>query len=586
MTARVSLFPTPASQSAGEATVPAPAAETKSAAAPFSRMLDHAVRENPSRNQKPTRADRSAPKETKVRSSDTTETDRAEAKPDSEARPARVKSGKRDQETAENQNLADACNTTTPVAPKLTEETTVASVEVEASATAAVVAEGQEAEGKVATTSSETNRTTAKLATSAETTASAGLDVTALMTPVEAADAEAVSLLNTLTPTATTESSNATPNTAADTNKAAAVLLQTTAPTETKVAEPTTMATPVEIPLEQVTVTELQNFSAPPDSPTATSIEATNVAVVTEFSPANIATDSGLATTAAQSAATLTNPVGSTDVTVSSATAAIATSASAATATAPEDVRRSVRAARLARLEGLENAAGTGGAKSSPTMKTAIKKEEIAGNAEQFLPVASPNAVSALRNLPGDLNRAATGQFSSPNSVEAAGSTNTTTHGTDPESLFVRSNSPMNRISEVISREIRMFKRGGDDLVEVVLTPDTKTQISLRLQWRDGQVEVQARCDLGNYQSLNTEWPQLQQSLANHGVRLSHLSERVPTGFTEFFNNPSFAQQHRREESSQSHAGAADAIPALPTPGKPSATPIVRRGGGRFDSWA
>lgn len=584
MTARVSFFPTPTPQSAGEATVPAPAAETKSAAAPFSRMLDHAVRDNPSRNQKPVRSDRAATKEAKPRSTDTT--DHTEAKAESESRPARVKSGKRDQETAENQNLADTCSTTAPVAPKPTEET-AAKVEAEASAATAVAPEGQEAEGKVATTSGETARTTTKLPTSAETPASAGLDVSALMTPVEATDAEAVSLLNTLTPATVTEGSNAAPNTA-ETNKAAAALMQTAAATETEIAE-TAFTTPVEIPLEQAAVTELQNFSAPPSSPTTNSIEAANIAVATEFSPANIATDSGLATTAAQSAATLTKPTGSADVTVSSATAAVATSASVASATttsAPEDVRRSVRAARLARLEGLETAAGTGGAKSSATMKTAIKKEEIAGNAEQFLPVASPNALSALRNLPGDLNRAATGQFSSLNGIEAAGSTNATAPGTDTETLFVRSNSPMNRISEVISREIRMFKRGGDDLVEVVLTPDTKTQISLRLQWRDGQVEVQARCDLGNYQSLNTEWPQLQQSLANHGVRLSHLSERVPTGFTEFFNNPGFAQQQRRDEPSQSNAGAADAIPALPATGKPSATPIVRRGGGRFDSWA
>ncbi|MGC3960786.1 MAG: hypothetical protein QM813_23485 [Verrucomicrobiota bacterium] len=144
----------------------------------------------------------------------------------------------------------------------------------------------------------------------------------------------------------------------------------------------------------------------------------------------------------------------------------------------------------------------------------------------------------------------------------------------------------MTRISEVISREIRMFKRGGDDLVEVVLTPDAKTQISLRLQWREGQVEVQARCDLGDYQSLNTQWAQLQSSLASHGVRLSHLSERVTTGFTEFFNNPSFAQQRGREEQSQHSAGTAEALPTLPAAGKLSATPIVRRGGGRFDSWA
>lgn len=100
----------------------------------------------------------------------------------------------------------------------------------------------------------------------------------------------------------------------------------------------------------------------------------------------------------------------------------------------------------------------------------------------------------------------------------------------------------MGRISDIITREVRMFRHAADDLVEVVLTPDAKTQISLRLQWRDGQVEAQARCDFGDHKMLNMQWPQLQTALADQGVRLSHLSERVQTGFTDFFNNSGFSQ--------------------------------------------
>ena len=205
------------------------------------------------------------------------------------------------------------------------------------------------------------------------------------------------------------------------------------------------------------------------------------------------------------------------------------------------------------------------------------------------MPVSSPNALSALRNLPGELNRRLTGPASTAVESAAGVGTNAAHNGvsSDTDALFVRSANPMARISEIVSREIRMFKRGGDDLVEVVLTPDAKTQISLRLQWRDGQVEVQARCDLGDYQSLNTQWPQLQASLAGHGVRLSHLSERVSTGFTEFFNNPSFAQQRGREEQSHQPASSAEALPPLAAPApKSGGTSGVRRGNRLFDSWA
>lgn len=260
------------------------------------------------------------------------------------------------------------------------------------------------------------------------------------------------------------------------------------------------------------------------------------------------------------------------------------------TAIAPEEARRATRAARASWTETLEKANGTSGAKSSETMKTAIKKEEVAGVAQQILPGAAPVAVSTLPTLPGEARSGALGAVSSTEAINQIGKltpapAHTEVAGTEKQ-LDVRATSPLLRVSELISREVRMFKRGGDDLVEVVLTPDAKTQISLRLQWREGQVEVQARCDLGDYQSLNTQWPQLQASLANHGVRLSHLSERVPTGFTEFFSNPGFSQQKGGERQA-AHSGAAE--PAAPHVGTPAKTRPVQpgvRGNRRLESWA
>jgi len=155
------------------------------------------------------------------------------------------------------------------------------------------------------------------------------------------------------------------------------------------------------------------------------------------------------------------------------------------------------------------------------------------------------------------------------------------------EQLDLRPATPITRISEVISREVRMFKRGGDDLVEVVLTPDARTQISLRVQWREGQVEVQARCDLGDHHSLNQQWPQLQASMAQHGVRLSHLSERVTTGFTDFFQNPNFSQQQGGERRTMSPAtSAATTAPTGSQTGKQNPTKSGIRSNRLLESWA
>lgn len=135
-------------------------------------------------------------------------------------------------------------------------------------------------------------------------------------------------------------------------------------------------------------------------------------------------------------------------------------------------------------------------------MKTVIKREDVAGVSQQFLPGASDYLAAAWPALPSHT---------------------------------------MTRIGEVIAREVRLFKRGGDDLAEVILTPDIQTQLTLRLQWHDGQVTAQAGCERGDYPSLTAFWPQLQTQLAQYGVRLAPLTRPTPTGVTEFFSRADFS---------------------------------------------
>jgi hypothetical protein len=256
-----------------------------------------------------------------------------------------------------------------------------------------------------------------------------------------------------------------------------------------------------------------------------------------------------------------------------------------------DDARRVSRAARRAWAEALENARGIGGAKSMETMKTAIKKEEIAGLGQQFLPGTASGPGASLTNLPGEARLAGPAENSPVNTLLAATKMAPAPTRADPagvsESLDLRATAAVTRTGELISREVRMFKRAGDDLVEVVLTPDAKTQISLRLQWREGQVEVQARCDLGDHHALNQHWTQLQASMAQHGVRLSHLNERTPTGFTEFFSNPGFSQHSGGERRSAAHPHGAEPLPAPVTPaGKSGAAKSGARGSRLLESWA
>jgi len=169
-------------------------------------------------------------------------------------------------------------------------------------------------------------------------------------------------------------------------------------------------------------------------------------------------------------------------------------------------------------------------------MKTVIKREDVAGRAQQFLPGSARSMVASFHNV--------------------------------PVAPRVLPQHTMARLGEVIAREVRMFKRGGDDLIDVVLTPDIKTHISLQLQWRDGQVAVQARCDCGDHQGLVALWPQLQAQLANYEVRLSDLTGRPSTGFTEFFRNPNIVPHQNHASQPEQPAGITNGLP--PTPPAPN----------------
>jgi hypothetical protein len=173
-------------------------------------------------------------------------------------------------------------------------------------------------------------------------------------------------------------------------------------------------------------------------------------------------------------------------------------------------------------------------------MKTTAKPNKTAGLNGQMLPGTQPVSVPPLPRIAEEGRQPGCGQR--------------------PLDLLAR-------IHDIIAREVRMFKHAADDLVEVALTPDAKTQISLRLQWRNGVVVARARCDFGDYRSLKTQWPQLQLLLARQGVRLSPLGERAPSGFTDFFNHPDLEATRDgagRPGSVRDESKSARAAPATP----------------------
>ena len=83
--------------------------------------------------------------------------------------------------------------------------------------------------------------------------------------------------------------------------------------------------------------------------------------------------------------------------------------------------------------------------------------------------------------------------------------------------------------------------------LSLVLTPDGNTQLALHVEVQQGRFEVRAVLERGDFAALGAEWAQLQNRLAEQGVRLAPLVSGAGAG-NAFAGEPSFSQQRGREE--------------------------------------
>ena len=110
----------------------------------------------------------------------------------------------------------------------------------------------------------------------------------------------------------------------------------------------------------------------------------------------------------------------------------------------------------------------------------------------------------------------------------------------------------MERIASLMVRESTLVKKHGSDSMAVVLRPDAETELFVHLSQRDGQIEATVRCERGDVQHLGALWSQLQESLAQHKVRLAPLQD-APSSQSNFNQSPgsgmSSGQNGMREET-------------------------------------
>lgn len=93
------------------------------------------------------------------------------------------------------------------------------------------------------------------------------------------------------------------------------------------------------------------------------------------------------------------------------------------------------------------------------------------------------------------------------------------------------------KVTALLQDQVVRFRQTARESVEVVLRPDSQTELHVQLVQRAGQIEATVRCDRGDTQALGGNWSRLQESLAQQGVRLAPLGE----------SSLGFAGEHSRQ---------------------------------------
>ncbi|MGE3310443.1 MAG: hypothetical protein AB7O66_10770 [Limisphaerales bacterium] len=86
----------------------------------------------------------------------------------------------------------------------------------------------------------------------------------------------------------------------------------------------------------------------------------------------------------------------------------------------------------------------------------------------------------------------------------------------------------VNRIEELITREVVRFRWTGQESVSVTIRPEQGTEIVVHLRQREGQIEAELGLTRGDAARFQGHWQQLNDALAEQNVRLVSGKDMAP----------------------------------------------------------
>lgn len=151
---------------------------------------------------------------------------------------------------------------------------------------------------------------------------------------------------------------------------------------------------------------------------------------------------------------------------------------------------------------------------------------------------------------------------------------------------------------ETIRSDVSSMRLRGANEASVTIRPENGPELRIDLHVaRDGSVQAVARVEKGSAETIATDWPQLQQSLATLGIRMADLSNSFNSEQQQrsFAGNQNGAQQDGSRESrrdaqpnfeEQFNSEAASRGPARQNNQHNTPTPTAPLPGRRWQSWA
>ena len=237
-------------------------------------------------------------------------------------------------------------------------------------------------------------------------------------------------------------------------------------------------------------------------------------------------------------------------------------------------------------------------------MKFAAETNEIAGSDAQKLPHA-PDGTDVPSEMPGKTEAKPASnlpggkqEFFDPTTLALSGGSLGLANWPQAQALdkaysVDRSMIQVERMAQFVKQEVAKVKQSGADSLAVSLKLDSRTELSLQVTTRDGQVQAFLRCERGDAAGIGAHWGELQNSLARQNVQLmplqNSLSQRnstftPPTAETPArgFQQPSQKPHREAPEAREELPLAAADMKPIPARGSTSRT-SSRQG---WESWA